>query len=73
MGRFTIPPGTACFLEIGFNGIGDIHMDHKPDIRFVDPHPKCVGSNYHPGMAGHPFRLLPVAGFLLQSCMIVIA
>ncbi len=33
-------------------------MDHKPHVRFVDPHAECVGGDDHPHLAPQPGLLL---------------
>src|SRR5436190_13684771 len=38
---------TTCLLVIIFNRLGNIVMDHKPDIGFVNTHPECDGSTDH--------------------------
>src|ERR1700760_1049054 len=52
-----IPPCPAGFLVISFQAFGHILMDHKADIRFINPHPKRVSGYNDPGMVTFPVFL----------------
>ena len=47
LGQKTVTAGTADFLIIAFNVFGQIIMNHKPDIGFVDSHSKGNGGHHN--------------------------
>ncbi len=50
-----ITAGAAGFLIIGFDAFGQIQMDHKAYIRFIDTHTKGDGGdNNYPILAQEP-------------------
>src|SRR5699024_5276292 len=46
LSRLSIPACTACFLIVTFNIFWHIIVDHKPDIRLVNPHTESIGSHH---------------------------
>ena len=45
-GRVAITAGTAGFLIVGLNALGQIQMRHKPHVRFVDAHAEGNGGDH---------------------------
>ena len=43
----TVPAGPSCLLVIAFQAFGDVKVDHKSHIRFINPHTECNGSHDH--------------------------
>ena len=65
-----IPAGAAGFLVIIFNTFGNIIMDHKPDVRFVDPHSKGDSGYDHIHFFHQEIILGIAAGFGVQAGVI---
>ena len=40
-----VPATPSGFLEIGLNGVRQVDVDDKSDIRFIDAHPKSIGGD----------------------------
>ena len=72
VGFLSVPSGTSCFLEVGFYGIGQIHVDDNPYIRFVDTHTECIGGDHDTAFSCLPALLADVFGGVIQSGMVEI-
>ena len=55
-----IPSGTAGFLDIVFQRVGDIKVDHKAHVLFVHAHTECRGGN-------DDLYFVPQEGFLIGN------
>ena len=45
-------------------------MNYKSNIRFINSHPKCYGSNNHVGFFHQEFILIGYSKFLIQSSVV---
>ena len=68
--RLSVPACTACFLVVAFNIFGHIVMDHKPDIRFVNPHTEGIGSHHDRFSVVDKVFLVLLLLPVRKSCMI---
>ena len=46
--KLGVPPRPSRFLDVIFQGIGDIIVDHQPNILFIHPHAKGGGGYHNP-------------------------
>ena len=52
-----ITPGTACFLVICLNGVGQIDMYHRSNVGFVNAHSKGICTTNHSCFIQYPIFL----------------
>src|SRR6516162_7789290 len=46
-GLFAVPTGAPDLLIVGFNGIRDIGVNHKPNLAAIDPHSEGISRDNH--------------------------
>ena len=59
--RLAVPSSAAGFLVIRFHAPWDVEVGDEPNVRPIDPHPKCVRRNDNVALALHKriLRFLP--------------
>ena len=63
----TVASGTAGFLVIALDALGNIVMNHKTDVRFVYPHAKGDGGHNDVYFLHQELVLVFCAGFCIQA------
>ena len=70
VGFLTIASCTSSFLEIGFERIGTVDVEHHPYVGFVDTHTKSVGSHHYTYLVFLPFALALVLHHRIKTCVV---
>ena len=65
-----VASGSSGFLEIGFYGVGQIHVDNDAYIRLVYSHSEGIGGYHDAAFTGLPAVLADVFGGIVQSGMV---
>ena len=71
IGFMAVASGTACLLEVGFDGRGDVEMDDKAYIGFVNPHAEGIGGHHDRCLSFYPAQLCNVAFLGTETGVIV--
>ena len=66
----TVAAGSSGLLVVSFQGLGQIVVDHKANIRLVDPHSERDGRNDHGRVATHKLVLRCIADGAVQPGMV---
>ena len=68
----SVTSGSSGFLEVGFYGVGQVHVDNDAHVRFVYAHAESIGCHHDTAFAGLPAVLADVFGGIVQSGMVEI-
>ena len=66
---------TACptrLLIILLQGIGNIHMNHKTNVRLVDTHAESIGCHHHAALVAGPLGLLIFLVLDIEPRMVIV-
>lgn len=58
--------------QVGFYGVGQVHVDNDAHVRFVYAHAESIGCYHDTALAGLPAVLADVFGGIVQSGMVEI-
>ena len=72
IGGQPVAPGTAGFLEVGFDGIGGVEVDDGADVGLVDAHAECVCGDDDTRLAVLPGALAQVLVERGEACVVVL-
>ena len=70
IGFLSIAPCTASLLEIGFEGVGTVDMEHHPYIGLVDAHSEGIGSDHHAYLVFLPVALTLILDAGIEACVV---
>ena len=65
-----VAPGPSGLLEVGFNGVRQVHVDDEAHIGLVDAHAECISGHDDAAFAPLPTLLADVARGVVQSGMV---
>ena len=72
VGFLSVASGPSGFLEVGFDGVGQVDVYDEADVWLVDAHAEGVGGDHDAAFARLPAVLAQVFGGVVQSGVVVV-